>query len=122
MLWTNPVFAQNLGGGQSPDIAIGWIVIMLFLCTGIAVLAAYWIKLRHERGAPSIRKWIPLSVKEHRANAFQIVETRRAGNQTDVTLIRWRGREYLLAISAGQLLLLGEQKSAAGTVIKEDQG
>jgi len=120
-LTPGPVLAQNLGGGRSPQIAIGWIVIMLFLCIGIAVLVIYWIKLRHERGAIPIRKWFPLPVRKPRPDAFQIVETRRAGSQTDVTLIRWRGREFLLAISAGQLLLLGEQEGEAGSVTQGDQ-
>lgn len=121
VLGSDSLFAQNLGSGRSPTISIGWIAIMLFLCLGIAVFVIFWIKFRHDHGAISIRKWRLLSGRERSHDAFQIVETRRAGSQSDVTLIRWRGREFLLAISAGQLLLLGERQDKMESIAQEEE-
>ena len=99
-----PAAAQRLGGGAALAIPIGRIVAALLLCALLALAAVVAIK---RRGGPlDLGGWSRLLAKASPPRRIEIVETHRASQYADISLIRCDARNYLvLCSSAAQTVL-----------------
>lgn len=109
MVGPAPLYAQQLGGGGAPEVSIVRIVGALFICLLLAVLAIFYLK--HRSGRPIAFK---LGGLVGASGEVEVRETRRLTVHHHVSLVRHAGREYLLLLSPGDSLLLGE-RDAPGT-------
>jgi len=103
----------RLGTGAAPDVAIVRILVALLLCLAIAVAAILLLR-RRGAGMPqgSLRQMLG-ALTTPGARRIEIVEARRATPQLDICLVRHDDREFLIACSQQQLLLLSEVPAAA---------
>lgn len=105
--------AQRLGGGAAPEFPIVRLILALLACLAIGLLAILFLK--HRSGAslsPSFRKLL------HADGAIEVLETRRISVQHSLCLVRHGSKEYLLALSPGETLVLRELDSP----LAADQG
>ena len=100
-----PLAAQQLGGGGSPDVSIVRIVGALILCLVMALLAILYLK--HRAGGRT-----PLFLRRlvHAEPLIDVCEVRRLTVQHSVSLIRFRGDEYLLLLTPGDGQVLSKEK------------
>lgn len=91
----SPAAAQQLGGGNAPDISLVRVFLALFICLIIAFLAILLLRQRHGRPFPS---WFGRQAPRAR---ISVLETRRIGPAADLSLIQCDDDEYLLLVTAG---------------------
>ena len=107
--------APGLGGGQPFAFPVERLAFGLLLCFLLAWAAALLIRryrgVDGKRGSPGIT-FLPGGAPRR----LHVIETRRTGGMSEVSLIACDGHEYLVAFTAGQAILLRatEPGSAAG--------
>jgi hypothetical protein len=121
LLWAGAVKAQTLGGAQSVDVPLWRVVGAFVLCAVLALGAALAMRARVQRGAGA-----PASARGQawpqllgafrgllsglgRAPAerrLQVLESVRLNHQVDICLIRYDGRDLLVATSPQGATLL----------------
>lgn len=96
---SSPSLAQRLGQGTDDDVSILRIVLVLILCLGLAVCAAFALRARMGRGA------IIWPVKRT-GRRLELQDSLRLPNQVDLAIVRCDGEELLIATSAQGLVIL----------------
>lgn len=114
VIFTGPALAQTLGQGDSHDIAWWRVGGALALCLLLAVAAGLALRMRQGGGArlsPGKFASLPgaLRLLERGPRTLQLVETLRLSHQLDICLIRWEGRDYLIAAGPQGATLLAER-------------
>jgi len=96
-----PAVAQTLGQGADDGISAWRIVLVLLLCLGLAVFAAFVLKRR--MGGAALPSFFAGAGRNRR---MQLVETLRLSHQIDLCIVSCDGREMLVAASAQGARLL----------------
>jgi hypothetical protein len=94
------------GGGGNVDISVGRIVFALAICVLLSGFIA--LLLKRAGGRIDLRSARGLLGRRIGDRRIDIIESRRASQHSDVTLIRCDNREYLVLSSERRLLLLRE--------------
>ena len=101
-----PLFAQQLGGGSSPEVSIVRLVGALIVCLLLALLAILFLKHR-SGGAIAFKLGRLVST----SSEIEVRETRRLTVQHHLSLVRYSGRDFLLLLSPGNSVVLSERES-----------
>ena len=101
--------AQELGGGSEISIPVVRLVLGLVLSILLALVAAL-VLLRRQRGRLNgVSLFKPLlNMTPGEEAAIQVIETRRVSAHGDVCLVRSQGQDFLILVTANQLLLLNQ--------------
>ncbi|HKC03553.1 MAG TPA: flagellar biosynthetic protein FliO [Sphingomicrobium sp.] len=96
--------AQRLGGAADADISLVRVFLALLFCLLIAGLAVFFLRQRYGGRSPSF-----LVRMKSSPSRIRVVESRRIGPQSDVTIVECDDREFLLLLSPGGPALLRER-------------
>lgn len=111
--------ASVLGQASSPAVPWGRILAALIISLMIALAAILWVKRTGGSGGGRFATLSAVFIKKLPAREIDIVETRRISPHADICLVRHGGRDYLLAVSAHELIVLNESDQAAQPAIDE---
>lgn len=89
MACTQPAIAQHFGQGMDDGISVWRIVAALLLCSGIAVVAALFLKFRFTNG----RTGLQIGRSKPR---LQMIEILRIRPQIDLCIVACDGEELLI--------------------------
>lgn len=112
-------YAQELGGGAAPDISVLRIILALFVSLAIGVGAMLFLRARGRGGMPRSFQDI-LVLKKTEQGAIEIAQRQRLGPQSELLLIRARGREYLVLNGQAHALLIDSYAQDAGDTVGKD--
>ena len=101
--------AQALGGQGAPDVSLVRVFLALLFCLIVAALAILFAKYRLGGGMPPL-----ITRMNARDGRIRLVETRRIGPQSELSVVECDGEEYLLLLSPGGPLLLRSGKARGG--------
>lgn len=105
-----PAMAQTLGQGASTDVPWLRVIGALILCLSLAVGGAYALRSRLGGGAPpaGLKRWREaLGLTEAAPRRLQLIETVRLSHQIDICLLRYDGKDLLIAASSQGAQVLG---------------
>ena len=105
--------AQQLGGGDSPDISFWRILLSLVMCLLIAVVVIWFLYARNMKQSrpgqtPSWLNGLPFLKEEGQTREIDIVEMRKLNPTTDICLLKCREREYLVLLGSDGVTILQE--------------
>lgn len=127
LLMATPVAAQNLGGGESPDISI-WRILLALIVSLFVALGAIWLVYQRQRGGLRgslidmswLSKW-GIVANHTDAREIEIVDMRKLNQQTDVCLLRCQNRDYFILIGSEGPIVLHEQQSLVATSAQDTE-
>jgi hypothetical protein len=93
-----PALAQQLGGGGGAGFSIWRVLAALLVSLVAAVGVAVALRARNKGGLVSRPTWLSALAPVGR---IKIIESRRIAGQTELTLVRCDGTEYLVLTCAG---------------------
>lgn len=110
-LGAGPASAQQLAGGEAPDISLLRVFAALIVCIGAAVGLAFVLRAR---GRPSLRAWPSLDrIRLGKAMRIDVIEARRLSPHADICLVRCGGSEYLLLCGIAGMQVLNKAPIAS---------
>ena len=87
--------AQRLGGASEPDLSLVRVFLALFVSLVIAFLAILLLRKRYGLGGLN---W---SIRQRSQSRIIVLETRRIGPQSDLSLVQCDSDEFLLLLTPG---------------------
>ena len=113
------VHAQKIGGADSPDISIGYILLMLMLCIIMAFLVIFVLRryvfgmVESEQKSTSssipIMSLFSLGKMGQSQRSIDIVSSRKVAQHCDIVIIRCADQEYVLASGPSHIIVLSEK-------------
>jgi hypothetical protein len=110
-------WAQQLGGGQAPDISLVRIGAALAVCVLAAIALALTLRRRAGRAPLNLTGWRRGLARGRR---IEVVEARRLSPTADVSILRCEGTEYLLLSGPGGHAVLREWQAESAAVAGDD--
>jgi hypothetical protein len=110
-LWPMTAHAQDLGGGSDFELPILRLVLGLFLCVMVAIVAVLVLKrFMHAGSIPRPGKWADLVRAPPRR--IRVLETHRLSPHGDVCMFTCGGRQYLIVLSPAGATIVHEADDA----------
>jgi len=109
-----PALAQQLGGGESPDISIWRILLALLLSLLLGGLVIWFLYMRNVASdkARELPAWLTkfkVGRVTLRSRDIEILDMRKLNAQTDACLLNCRGTEYFLLLGSDGVTILSQK-------------
>lgn len=117
VLTSAPLQAQQLAGGGGAEISFWRVFTALVVSVAAAALLAVVLRSR-TLGRPVRSKWLSALARPGR---IELVETRRIASQTELSLVRCEGTEYLILSGQGTVEVLERRPLPAADPVEQLQ-